>query len=314
VLFITTANVTHTIPKPLLDRMEVIKLSGYTNQEKIRIATWHLLPRVLKEHGLSASQVKISDATVSKVVSAYTREAGVRGLERELSTIARKITRKMIEASDKGESFKLPVNVKIAELKDYLGSPKLYDTKIPKSAQKGNVVGLAWTESGGDVLLIEAVTMKGKGELALTGNLGDVMQESARAAVSFLRAESESLGIGNFNWKAVDIHVHVPDGAVPKDGPSAGVTMATAILSAVSGRKVSPNIAMTGEISLRGHVLPVGGIREKLLAAKRYGIDHVILPEANKVDVEEIPDEILGDMKFDYASEVGTVFKKALAA
>jgi ATP-dependent Lon protease len=314
VLFITTANVTHTIPKPLLDRMEVIKLSGYTNQEKTRIATRHLLPRVLKEHGLSAAQVKISDATVSKVVSAYTREAGVRGLERELSTIARKITRKMIEASDKGENFTLPVNVKIAELKDYLGSPKLYDTKIPKNAQKGNVVGLAWTESGGDVLLIEAVTMKGKGELALTGNLGDVMQESARAAVSFLRAESESLGIGDFNWKAVDIHVHVPDGAVPKDGPSAGVTMATAILSAVSGRKVNPNIAMTGEISLRGHVLPVGGIREKLLAAKRYGIAHVILPEANKVDVEEIPGEILGDMRFDYASEVGAVFKKALAA
>jgi ATP-dependent Lon protease len=314
VLFITTANVTHTIPKPLLDRMEVIKLSGYTNQEKVLIATRHLLPRVLKEHGLSGSQVKIPDATVSKVVSAYTREAGVRGLERELSTIARKITRKMIEASDKGENFKLPVSVKVAELKDYLGSPKLYDTKIPKSAQKGNVVGLAWTEAGGDVLLIEAVTMKGKGELALTGSLGDVMQESARAAVSFLRAESESLGIGDFNWKGVDIHVHVPDGAVPKDGPSAGVTMATAILSAVSGRKVSPNIAMTGEISLRGHVLPVGGIREKLLAAKRYGIDHVILPEANKVDVEEIPNDILGDMKFDYASEVGTIFKKALAA
>ena len=314
VLFITTANVTHTIPKPLLDRMEIIKLSGYTNQEKTHIASRHLLPRVLKEHGLHASQVKISDATVSKVVSAYTREAGVRGLERELSTVVRKITRKIIEASDKGEKFKLPVNVKVAELKDYLGSPKLYDTKIPKAAQKGNVVGLAWTESGGDVLLIEAVTMKGKGDLALTGNLGDVMQESARAAVSFLRAESESLGIGNFNWKAVDIHVHVPDGAVPKDGPSAGVTMATAILSAVSGRKVNPNIAMTGEISLRGHVLPVGGIREKLLAAKRYGIAHVILPEANKVDVEEIPNDILGDMKFDYASEVGTVFKKALAA
>ncbi|MDR2180351.1 MAG: endopeptidase La [Synergistaceae bacterium] len=314
VLFITTANVTHTIPKPLLDRMEVIKLSGYTNQEKTCIATRHLLPRVLKEHGLRTSQVKISDATVSKVVSAYTREAGVRGLERELSTIARKITRKIIEASDKGENFKLPVSVKISELKDYLGSPKLYDTKIPKDAQKGNVVGLAWTESGGDVLLIEAVTMKGKGELALTGNLGDVMQESARAAVSFLRAESESLGIGNFNWKAVDIHVHVPDGAVPKDGPSAGVTMATAILSAVSGRKVSPHIAMTGEISLRGHVLPVGGIREKLLAAKRYGIDHVILPEANKVDVEEIPEEILVGMRFDYASEIGMVFKKALAA
>jgi ATP-dependent Lon protease len=314
VLFITTANATHSIPKPLLDRMEVIRLSGYTSQEKANIALRHLLPRVLKEHGLLGSQIKMPFATISKIVSAYTREAGVRGLERELSTIARKITRKMVETTDKGEDFGLPVSVKSSYLKDYLGPPKLYDTKIPKEAQKGNVVGLAWTEAGGDVLLIEAVTMKGKGELALTGSLGDVMQESARAAVSYLRSESEMLGIGSFNWKAVDIHVHVPDGAVPKDGPSAGVTMATAILSAVSGRKVYSNIAMTGEISLRGHVLPVGGIREKLLAAKRYGIGHVILPEANKVDVEEIPSGILGDMKFDYASEVGTVFKKALAA
>jgi len=272
------------------------------------------LPRVLKEHGLDASQVKLAAATVSKVVSNYTREAGVRGLERELSTIARKITRKIVEASDKGENFKLPVNVKASSLKDYLGPPKLYGAKVPKKAQKGNVVGLAWTESGGDVLLIEVVTMKGKGELAMTGNLGDVMQESAKAAVSYLRSESEGLGIGEFSWKAVDIHVHVPEGAVPKDGPSAGVTMATAILSAVSGRKVNPKIAMTGEISLRGNVLPVGGIREKILAAKRYGINQIILPEANRVDVEEIPHEILGDMTFHYASEVGTVFKKALVA
>lgn len=313
-LFITTANVTHTIPRPLLDRMEVIKLSGYTNQEKTHIALRHLFPRVLKEHGLQGSQVKLSASVVSKIVSAWTREAGVRGLERELSTVARRITRRMVEASDKGQVFKLPINVKAAELKDYLGPPKLYDTKIPKSPQKGNVVGLAWTESGGDVLLIEAATMKGRGDLALTGNLGDVMQESAKAAVSYLRSESDALGIGEFDWKSADVHVHVPDGAVPKDGPSAGVTMATAILSAVSGRKVSPKIAMTGEISLRGRVLPVGGIREKLLAAKRYGISHVILPEANRIDVEEIPSEILDGMSFEYASEVSTVFRKALVA
>ena len=314
VLFITTANVTHTIPRPLLDRMEVIKLSGYTTQEKAQIAFRHLLPRVLKEHGLGKNQVKISMSTISRIVSAYTREAGVRGLERQLSTIARKITRRMVEASDKGETFRLPVSVKSADLKDYLGPPRLYDTKIPKTPQKGNVVGLAWTEAGGDVLMIEVVTMKGKGELSLTGSLGDVMQESARAAIGYLRSESEMLGLGDFDWKSVDIHVHVPDGAVPKDGPSAGVTMATAILSAVSGRKVNPNVAMTGEISLRGQVLPVGGIREKLLAAKRYGINHVILPAANRVDVEEIPDDILDGMKFDYASEVSTVFRKALAA
>jgi ATP-dependent Lon protease len=314
VLFITTANVTHTIPKPLLDRMEVIPLSGYTNQEKTCIALRHLLPRVLKEHGLKSAQMKITAATVSRVISTYTREAGVRGLERSLSTIARKITRKMVEAADKGEKFKLPVKVGALDLKEYLGPPKLFDAKLPKTPQKGNVVGLAWTEAGGDVLVVEAVTMKGKGDLSLTGSLGDVMRESALAAVGFLRAESQALGIGSFNWKAVDIHVHVPEGAVPKDGPSAGVTMATAILSAISGRKVSPYIAMTGEISLRGHVLPVGGIREKLLAARRYGVRRVILPEANRVDVEEIPEEILSGMEFDYASEVGTVFKKALAA
>ncbi|MDR3265902.1 MAG: endopeptidase La [Synergistaceae bacterium] len=314
VLFLTTANATHTIPKPLLDRMEVISLSGYTTQEKTLIALRHLMPRVLREHGLAEGQMKLSPSVVTKVVSAWTREAGVRGLERELSTIARRITRWIVESSDKGEDFRLPVSVKLSDLKEYLGPPKLYDTKIPKEPQKGNVVGLAWTEAGGDVLLIEAVTMKGKGELALTGNLGDVMQESAKAAVSYLRSESEALGIGNFNWKTVDIHVHVPDGAVPKDGPSAGVTMATAILSAVSGRKASMKFAMTGEISLRGKVLPVGGIREKLLAARRYGIRHVILPEANRVDVEEIPHEVLEGMKFDYASEVTTVFRKALAA
>ncbi|MDR2175260.1 MAG: endopeptidase La [Synergistaceae bacterium] len=314
VLFITTANVTHTIPKPLLDRMETIRLSGYTNQEKTLIALRHLLPRVLKENGIRKAQLKIMPAALSKIVSAYTREAGVRGLERELAAIARKVTRGMVEASDKKEAFALPVTVKGSNLKDYLGPPKLYGTRIPKNPQKGSVVGLAWTESGGDVLMIEAVTMKGKGELALTGNLGDVMQESAKAAVSYLRSASETLGIGNFNWKAADLHLHVPDGAVPKDGPSAGVTMATAILSAVSGRKVRPNVAMTGEISLRGHVLPVGGIREKLLAAKRHGINHVILPEANRVDVEEIPEEILDGMLFDYAFEAEDVFRKALAA
>jgi ATP-dependent Lon protease len=294
--------------------MEVIKLSGYTNQEKTRIALRHLLPRVLTENGIGKAQLKITAATLSKIVSSYTREAGVRGLERELATIARKITRGIVEAADRKEPFAFPVSVKGSGLKDYLGPPKLYDTRIPTNPQKGSVVGLAWTESGGDVLMVEAVTMKGKGELALTGNLGDVMQESAKAAVSYLRSASESLGIGDFNWKGVDLHLHVPDGAVPKDGPSAGVTMATAILSAVSGRKVRPNIAMTGEISLRGHVLPVGGIREKLLAAKRYGIDHVILPEANRVDVEEIPEDVLSGMRFDYAFEVEDVFKKVLAA
>ncbi|GHS88510.1 Lon protease [Synergistales bacterium] len=313
VLFITTANVTHTIPRPLLDRMEVIALSGYTNEEKTQIAARHLLPRVLKEHGLKKTHMKISNRTCSSIVTRYTREAGVRGLERELSTIARKVTRQIVEAKDRGETLKTPMTIGSAAVTEYLGAPKLHDTRIPTSPQKGSVVGLAWTEAGGDVLMIEAVTMKGKGELSLTGNLGDVMQESAKAAVSFLRSASGKLKIGKFDWKAIDIHIHVPDGAVPKDGPSAGVTIATAILSAVSGRKVLSGIAMTGEISLLGHVLPIGGIKEKLLAAKRYGINHVILPRANFVDVMEMPDQkVLEGMELEYAVEAEDVFKKVL--
>ena len=312
VLFITTANVTHTIPRPLLDRMEVIPLSGYLAEEKLQIAMRYLVPRILKEHGLERSEVKIPVPVVKKVIASYTREAGVRGLDRALSTVARKITRRLVEAKDKSEPLALPVGIRVGDLKDYLGPPKLYDLSVPKAPERGNVVGLAWTEAGGDVLLIEAVTMRGKGELVLTGNLGDVMQESARAAVSYLRSESQALGIGEFDWKSVDIHIHVPEGAVPKDGPSAGITMATAILSAVSGRRVRPGIAMTGEISLRGKVLPVGGIREKILAARRHGVLHIVLPAANRVDVEEIPGEYTDGMRFDYAEEVLTVLEKGL--
>ena len=312
VLFITTANVTHTIPKPLLDRMELISLPGYLAEEKAQIALHYLVPKILKEHGLKRSDVKIPAPVVKKVIASYTREAGVRGLDRALSTVARKITRRIVEAEDKSEPLSLPVTVKVGDLKEYLGPPKLYDLAIPKDSEKGNVVGLAWTEAGGDVLLIEAVTMKGKGELVLTGNLGEVMRESAKAAVSYLRSESQALGIGAFDWKEVDIHIHVPEGAVPKDGPSAGITMATAILSAVSGRRVRPGIAMTGEISLRGKVLPVGGIREKILAARRYGVRNIILPASNRVDVEEIARDYTRGMSFDYAEDVLTVFEKGL--
>ena len=312
VLFITTANVTHTIPKPLLDRMELISLPGYLAEEKAQIALHYLVPKILKEHGLKRSDVKIPAPVVKKVIASYTREAGVRGLDRALSTVARKITRRLVEAEDKSEPLSLPVTVRVGDLKEYLGPPKLYDLAIPRDSEKGNVVGLAWTEAGGDVLLIEAVTMKGKGELVLTGNLGEVMRESAKAAVSYLRSESQALGIGAFDWKEVDIHIHVPEGAVPKDGPSAGITMATAILSAVSGRRVRPGIAMTGEISLRGKVLPVGGIREKILAARRYGVRNIILPASNRVDVEEIARDYTRGMSFDYAEDVLTVFEKGL--
>jgi ATP-dependent Lon protease len=311
-LFLTTANVTHTIPKPLLDRMELISLPGYITEEKVQIAAHYLLPRNLKEHGLKPEDLKMGLPVLRKVISAYTREAGVRGLDRSLAKIVRKVTRRIVETEDKKEPLPLPVSVRVKDLKEYLGSPKLYDQAVPTSPERGCVVGLAWTEAGGDVLMIEVVTMKGKGDLILTGNLGDVMQESARAAVSYLRSEASALKLSRFNWKSVDIHIHVPEGAVPKDGPSAGVTMATAILSAVSGRRVLPGIAMTGEISLRGKVLPVGGIREKILAARRHGIKHIFLPAPNRADVEEVPHEYIEGMSFDYVSEAMSVFEKAL--
>lgn len=320
-LFITTANVTHTIPSPLLDRMEIISLPGYITEEKVQIASHYLLPRGLKEHGLTSLDVKIPATSIKKIISLYTREAGVRNLDRTLAKILRKVARSLVEAEDKeGKEIKksAPVNIKAADLKEYLGPPKLYDMAAPKDPECGSVTGLAWTEAGGDILIIEAVIMKGKGELILTGKLGDVMQESAKAAISYLRSESEKLGIGKFNWKTHDIHVHVPEGAVPKDGPSAGITMATAILSAVSGRKVKAGIAMTGEISLRGKVLPIGGVREKILAARRHSIKNIILPAQNKPDVEEIAGEEISSLKeytkgmnFYYVENALSVFEKA---
>ncbi|MBR1601954.1 MAG: endopeptidase La [Synergistaceae bacterium] len=315
-LFITTANVTHTIPPALLDRMEIISLPGYVTEEKVKIAAHYLLPRGLKEHGLKAKDVKISGQVIKKIISSYTREAGVRNLDRALAAILRKVTRKLVELEDSGDTAKT-ISVKAADLTEYLGPDKLYDLKLAKEPELGSVTGLAWTNSGGDVLIIEAVIMKGKGELILTGNLGDVMQESAKAAVSYLRSQSEVLGINKFKFKEHDIHVHVPEGAVPKDGPSAGITMATAILSAVSGRKVKNNIAMTGEISLRGKVLPIGGVREKILAARRHGVKNIILPSKNKPDVEEIANEELSSsyidgMKFYYVDDAQQVFNIAL--
>ena len=312
VLFITTANVTHSIPKPLLDRMELISLPGYIAEEKVQIASRYLLPRSLKEHGFKRMELKVPVPALKKIIGSYTQEAGVRGLERCLSTIVRKITRQVVEGEDKGTPLSLPASVKVADLKEYLGSPKLYDLAVPTAPERGSVVGLAWTEAGGDVLIIEAVIMKGKGELLLTGQLGDVMQESAKAAVSYLRSESAALNLDDVDWKALDIHLHVPEGAVPKDGPSAGVTMATAILSAVSGRRVRQGIAMTGEISLRGKVLPVGGIREKILAARRHGVSHILLPLPNRADVEEVPQEYTRGMTFSYVENVLSVFERAL--
>lgn len=309
VIFITTANVTHTVPKPLLDRMEVIKIPGYVWQEKVNIAKKHLFPRVLAEHGLSGKKVKITPKGLENLVNEYTREAGVRGLERELSTICRKVARKFVEEGDESPSS---VTVGVRDLKKYLGPPRLYNLGLPQKKETGTTVGLAWTETGGDVLVIEAVTMKGKGEVTLTGNLGAIMQESAQTAMGFLRANAPSLDIGGVDWKEMDVHLHVPEGAIPKDGPSAGITMALAILSAVRGSAVLPGIAMTGEISLQGKVLPVGGIRDKILAAKRQGIRTIILPAANRPDVDEIPEWAREGLNFRFAECVDEVFDIAL--
>ncbi|MDI9370116.1 MAG: endopeptidase La [Synergistota bacterium] len=309
VIFITTANVVHTIPKPLLDRMEVIKIPGYVWQEKKMIAKKHLFPRILKEHGLTSRQLTITTGGLERIISDYTREAGVRGLERELAKICRKVARRIVED---GKVVEKRLSIGVRRLKDYLGPPKLHDPRLPTDKEVGSVVGLAWTETGGDVLVIEAATMKGKGEVTLTGNLGSIMQESAQTAIGFLRSSADKFGIGDVDWKNIDVHLHVPEGAIPKDGPSAGITMAVAILSAVRNSPVLPDIAMTGEVSLQGKVLPVGGIRDKILAAKRQGVSNIIIPLANKLDVEEIPDWSRDGISFHYVDRVENVFDRAL--
>jgi ATP-dependent Lon protease len=311
VMFITTANVTHSIPKPLLDRMEVINIPGYVAEEKIHIARKHLIPKILKEHGLTSSEIRISTGALEDLIKDYTREAGVRNLERELAKICRKVTKQIVEGHAGTESQKA-ISVKKNNIKEYLGSPKAYDVNLPREDQTGLSVGLAWTQSGGDVLVIEAAKMKGKGSVTFTGNLGDIMQESAQTAYGFIKANSDSFGLGKVKWDTMDIHLHVPEGAIPKDGPSAGITMALAMVSAVSGRKVRSQIAMTGEITLLGQVLPVGGIREKVLAAKRNRIFQVILPAANKTDLEELEPWTVEGMQFHFVSDFTEVFNLAL--
>jgi ATP-dependent Lon protease len=311
-IFITTANVTHTIPAPLLDRMEIIQIPGYVAEEKKHIARKHLLPKKMKEHGLSKEEIKISSASIELVIKEYTREAGVRQLERQLATICRKAIKSIIESEEKGEDIKYPISVGKKILREYLGPPRSRNVRLPVENQSGFAIGLAWTQTGGDVLVIEAASMKGKGKITLTGNLGDIMQESAQTALGYLKAKSRDLDLNSVPWEETDIHLHVPEGAIPKDGPSAGCTMALAMLSALTGKKVSHQIAMTGEISLRGDILPVGGIREKVLAAKRNNIFHVILPMANKVDVQDMASWTIDKMKFSYVNKVSEVFSLAM--
>jgi ATP-dependent Lon protease len=308
VLFIATANQLGTIHPALLDRMEIISLSGYTEEEKVHIARLYLVPRQLEENGLNASQLHITDDGLRRVISEYTREAGVRSLERQIGTIARKVAARV--ASER--EYKTAVDVR--EVETYLGPPRFRSETAFRTSRPGVATGVAWTEAGGDVLFIEASLMPGTGQLTLTGQLGAVMQESARAALSHIRQQASALGIPSDFLSKQDLHIHVPAGAIPKDGPSAGVTMATAIVSAARGVPVEADVAMTGEITLSGLVLPVGGIREKALAARRHGIRTFILPEMNRHDINELPTEVRDDIRFVPVSTLEEVLRIALPA
>ncbi len=307
VLFITTANSLETIPAPLLDRMEVISLDGYTREEKLEIAKRYLVPKRLAANGLTAKNAAISDDAVDAIIKGYTLEAGVRSLERQIDAVLRKIATRLAE---KGKLKKQ--NVSPENLTEYLGQPRYGDDEYLKDDEIGCVNGLAWTAYGGSTLTIEVSVMPGKGEIRLTGKLGDVMKESAHAAISYIRVHSASYGINEKVFSENDIHIHVPEGATPKDGPSAGVTMATAILSALTGRKVRKDVAMTGEITLHGKVLPIGGLKEKALAAFRAGIYTIIIPKQNEKDVEDVPSNIKAKMDIIPVADVKDVFAIAL--
>jgi ATP-dependent Lon protease len=307
VLFITTANVEYNIPRPLLDRMEVIKLPGYTEEEKAQIAVRHLIPKQLKEHGLKVRHLQLSENAVRAIIREYTREAGVRNLEREIATICRKAAREVVK------NRKYQTRVSAANLAAYLGIPRFHrGGAIEKENEVGVVTGLAWTEVGGEVLSVEVSVLKGKGNITLTGKLGDVMKESAQAALSYVRSRTQELGIQDDFHEKHDLHIHIPEGAIPKDGPSAGITIATAIASALSGRRTSRELAMTGEITLRGRVLPVGGIKEKVLAAHRAGIRKVLLPKENKKDMEDIPANVQRKLNFVLVENMDEVLREAL--
>lgn len=306
VMFITTGNLVDTIPSPLRDRMEIIYLSGYTAEEKLGIAKNYLVPKQLEEHGITKKILKMTDATLLQIISQYTREAGVRNLEREIANLCRKVAKKIAEGVQK--KFVMTTR----NLHRYLGVPKYLPEEEMEKDETGVSTGLAWTETGGDIIYVEATTMKGKGGLTLTGQLGDVMKESAQAALSYVRSRSKSLGINDDLFSKTDLHIHVPAGAIPKDGPSAGITMGTAIASAFTGKPVSKSVAMTGEVTLRGRVLPIGGLKEKTLAAKRMGIKRVIIPSRNKKDLEDIPKYIKKDMEFIFADTMDDVLAVAL--
>lgn len=306
VMFITTGNLADTIPGPLRDRMEILYLSGYTEEEKIEISKKYLIPKQLEEHGITKKVLNISDSAIRQIISHYTREAGVRNLEREIANLCRKVAKQIAEGKKK--RFVITAN----NIQKFLGVPKYLPEEEMKKDEVGVCTGLAWTEAGGDVLYVEATVMKGKGSLTLTGQLGDVMKESAQAALSYVKSRAEKLKINPDFFSKIDLHIHVPAGAIPKDGPSAGITMATAIASAITGRPVRRDIAMTGEVTLRGRVLPVGGLKEKTLAAKRMGIKTIIIPRRNKKDLEDMPKYVKEGMNFILVDTMDEVIEKAI--
>ena len=308
VFFIATANVLHTIPQALQDRLEVIRLPGYTEREKIEIAQRHLIPKQVKSHGLQDKNVGFAEEALQELVRKYTREAGVRNMEREISTIFRKVARKVVL---EGKDYR--GDVTLGNLNDYLGVPRYRYTQQEEHNEIGMATGLAWTEVGGEILPIEVTLMPGKGALRLTGKLGDVMQESAHAAMSFVRSRAEDYGIPKDFNRRLDVHIHVPEGAIPKDGPSAGITMCTALVSALSKIPVRRDVAMTGEITLRGKVLPIGGVKEKLLAAHRIGVTTIVLPRENEKDLADVPKNVLDVLQVVLVSHIDEVLKIALA-
>src|SRR5438552_679112 len=306
VIFMTTANVLDTVQSALRDRMEVIRLAGYTEEEKLEIARRHLLPKQMEENGISARDLNISRTALAAMIQRYTQEAGLRQLEREIGSICRKVARRI------GEGQKGPVRVSLKNLDDFLGAPKVIPEEVLKKDQIGVATGLAWTAVGGDVLFVEALRMKGKGALVLTGQLGEVMRESAQAAYSYAKSRAKELQIDPEDFSNYDVHIHIPEGAIPKDGPSAGITLASALISALSLRPVRKDVAMTGEITLRGSVLPVGGIKEKVLAARRAGLHRVILPERNQKDIVDIPEEIRNSMELIFVRRIDELLELAL--
>jgi ATP-dependent Lon protease len=305
VLFIATANDAHNIPRPLYDRMEIIEVTSYTENEKFHIAKEHLLPKQLERNGVKAEQMKISDKGLKVLIHCYTREAGVRSLERRLGELCRKAARQILENDKK------IVKITDTNLEKFLGKPVYSYTLANEQDEVGIVRGLAWTSVGGDTLQIEVNAMPGKGELALTGQLGDVMKESAKAGITYIRSIASQYGVDKEYFEKHDFHIHIPEGAVPKDGPSAGITMATALLSAITEKAVKASVAMTGEITLRGRVLPIGGLKEKILAAKNAGIKTVLVPKKNEKDIEEISAEIKRGIEIVFVENMEQVIEQA---